>query len=397
MSDRMPTPIVVEEAAPPSPPARPRRRRRLVVAVVAVLALVGAVVAGLLLARRPTPVPAPAPSPAPTEVPTPPAASKALCLPRLLFGFYAAGLQQSRCYGSCQPGDNGYEAQEATRARIRELRRMGVNYVVNNQGIAKRFERNPQAYYELLADLHRNGIRVSYSVASGGGVWYDDNGRFDPSGAEREFARTDLNGDGVSDLDGRLDVLFLGHEVMEYAVHADRVRMYDVAKKWFPTTPVSVYYGGFMRPFEQPGRDHPKAGTWRDYQYGPGETDIVHATVTASDGSGGFDPNRFAAEVRTRVQIVQRLSPGVPVVLHTSFAGDDRMDSQPDSMWSPQKLRQWYDAMVSVPGIRGVLLRSYDRFTYDLANPSFSAERATWTALGADAARRNGAAEGRRG
>ena len=52
--------------------------------------------------------------------------------------------------------------------------------------------------------------------------------------------------------------------------------------------------------------------------------------------------------------------------------------------------------MVSVPGIRGVLLRSYDRFTYDLANPSFTAQRATWTTLGTDAARRNGAAEGAR-
>src|SRR5512132_4551359 len=81
-------------------------------------------------------------------------------------------------------------------------------------------------YYELLADLHRNGIRVSYSVADDASLWYDHNGRFNSGAAERRFALTGLDGNGVSDLDGRLDMLFQGHEVMEYATHEDGARMY---------------------------------------------------------------------------------------------------------------------------------------------------------------------------
>jgi hypothetical protein len=364
-----------------------------VAAIVALVVLIAGVGVGILLTRDPTPAPPPT-VPTPKEAPTPPPASKALGLPQVLFGFYSAGLQESRCHGSCEPGDRDYPEQQETRARIAELRAMGVTYVANNRDIARRFARNPQAYYELLADLHRNGIRVAYSVAGDVGLWYADNGRFDATEAEQRFALTDLDGNGVSDLDGRLDVLFQGHEVMESAVHEDRVRMYKVAKKWFPTTRVSVYYGGFTRPFEQPERDHPKAGTWRDYQYGAGETDIVHATVTTG-GGGGFDPAKFTADVRTLVQLVQQRTPEAPIVLHTSFSGDDTMDSDPNSMWSSQKMQQWYAAMVSVPGVRGILLRSYDRFTYDLGNPAFSEQRATWAELGADATRRNRAAEGR--
>jgi hypothetical protein len=35
-----------------------------------------------------------------------------------------------------------------------------------------------------------------------------------------------------------------------------------------------------------------------------------------------------------------------------------------------------------VNGVRGVFLRSYHRFTFDLGNPRFAAQRAQWAKLG---------------
>jgi hypothetical protein len=39
----------------------------------------------------------------------------------------------------------------------------------------------------------------------------------------------------------------------------------------------------------------------------------------------------------------------------------------------------------SVEGVRGVFLRSYKRFAYDLGNERFAAQRAEWASLGKSA------------
>ena len=42
-------------------------------------------------------------------------------------------------------------------------------------------------------------------------------------------------------------------------------------------------------------------------------------------------------------------------------------------------------AVRSVEGVRGVFLRSYKRFAYDLGNERFAAQRAEWASLGESA------------
>lgn len=278
-------------------------------------------------------------------------------------GFYSAGLRESRCYGSCVPGEEGAAAAAFDHVRMAELEALHVRYVVNNESVVTWYRAAPASFLAFLDDLHTHGIRVSYSIASGQGAWFAD-GRFGTVRANALFASTDLDGDGVSDLDGRLDVLYQGHEVLEWTTHAQRVAIYRVAKKWFPHTPVSVYYAGF-------GREADPA-----VAYGPGEADIVHLGIRRGAGGAAFHD-----EVVREVALVRAITPHLPVYVSTSFDGDDRMRNTPGAMWTPAQIAQWWHATASVTGVRGVLLRSYGRFTYDLANPAFGAQRAAWTAL----------------
>lgn len=278
---------------------------------------------------------------------------------------------------------------------------MHVTYVTNNFSVATWYHDHPAAFLAFLADVHRHGIAISFTIASGPGIWLD-HGRFYATKANRLFARTDLNHDGVSDLDGRLDVLYQGHEVLEWATHAQRVAIYRATKKWFPTTPVSVYYAGFNRPFDPAQRNlpHPSGrGIWADYAYGPGEADIVHlgiprmasdetATARALPHRPPFDPVAFAAAVRRSAQLVWRQTPGMPIVVSTSFGNDNAMRASARSMWTPTEITAWVHALSGVPGIRGMLLRSYGRFRYDLANSAWTAQRTAFTRAAAAAAAR---------
>ncbi len=283
-------------------------------------------------------------------------------------GFYSAGLRESRCYGSCTPDSDGAAAEAFDRARMTELQALHVGYVVNNETVVSWYRAAPAAFLAYLDDIHAHGLRVSYSVASGRNAWFAK-GRFGTTRANALFARTDLDRDGVSDLDGRLDVLYQGHEVLEWTTHAQRVAIYQVAKKWFPHTPVSVYYAGFGRPLD------PR------YAYGPGEADIVHLGIRRNASSDGWDAAAFRDEVAREVAIVRQVTPGTPVYVSTNIAGDDQLRRTPAAMWTPDQIAQWWTAATSVAGVSGVLLRSYGRFTYDLANPAFGAQRAAWTAV----------------
>jgi hypothetical protein len=48
------------------------------------------------------------------------------------------------------------------------------------------------------------------------------------------------------------------------------------------------------------------------------------------------------------------------------------------AMWTPAQIQQWYEAVRSVYGVRGVFLRSHDWFAFDLGDPRFGAQRAQW-------------------
>jgi hypothetical protein len=228
------------------------------------------------------------------------------------------------------------------------------------------------------------------------------NDRFDPAQAEDLFRKTDADHDGVSDLDGRLDALFQGHEVLEWANHEQRVQIYQVAKKWFPHTPIQVYYAAIGRP-EAPGAatdPHPDrpGGFWADYAYGPGEADIVVAGIRRNGDISGVDTDnttdpaasqeKLAAAGRTVAAIVHGRTPQTPVWIVTSFAGDTAMRKKLTSMWAPTEITGWYHALASVPDISGFFLRSYARFQYDLAYAAFTAQRAAYSEAAHEAALR---------
>jgi hypothetical protein len=378
-----------EPGTMPQPvPPPPRRRRGPLLASLAiglVLVLAGG---ALFLANRPEPTPAAGSGPASGRpaAPAPGPPSSARKLPQFAFGFYSAGLQPSSCYGSCKPGNPGAKDQEQTKKRIGELQQMHANFVLNNTPLAKLYAESPKAVTAFLDDLHRQGIGVSYAAVARQ-LWLRDrkNGVFRTEEAEAALKATDLNGDGVSDLDGRIDVLYLSHEVLEWANHAERVRMYQVTKKWFPNTPISVYYAGLIqRPVSPDFKDRPhhRGGTWGDFAYGPGEADIVHLSAPRPFDGTTFNPDRTAEALREDVQIVRRATPDVPIYVSTSFAYDGKMRNDPASMWTPEQIQGWFEAVRSVEGVRGVFLRSYKRFPYDLGNERFAAQRAEWAKLG---------------
>jgi hypothetical protein len=365
----------------PRPPGR--RRGWLVAGLVIGLVLVLAG-AGLFLANRSEPTPASTPNLGSVRPAGP--ATSAWRLPEFAFGFYSAGLRPSSCYGSCKPGSPGAGDEERTRKRIGELREMHANFVLNNTPITKLFSLSAHGVIAFLDDLHRQGIGVTYTAVPRQ-LWLDHrrNGEFTTEEAEAALKTTDLNGDGVSDLDGRIDAVFQAHEVLEWANHDERVRMYQVTKRWFPNTPISVYYAGLIqRPVSSQfkNRPHRRGGTWGDFAYGPGEADIVHLSAPRPFDGTAFNSNRTTERLRADVEIVHRATPDVPIYVSTSFAHDNKMRNDPASMWKPEEIREWFEAVRSVEGVRGAFLRSYKRFAFDLGNERFGAQRAEWARLG---------------
>lgn len=351
------------------------------IAVGLVLALVGG---GFFLAKRSGPSGASVSGQPGRPAPGPPASAQKL--PEFAFGFYSAGLQPSRCYGSCQSGSPGARDEERTEKRIAELQDMHANFVLNNTSIAEQFVASPNAVIAFLDDLHRQGIGVTYTAVPRR-LWLPDGkrGGFSTAAAEASLKATDLDGDGVSELDGRIDAIFLAHEVLEWANHAERVRMYQLTKKWFPNTPISVYYAGIIKRPVSPAfrnRPHRSGGTWGDFAYGPGEADIVHLSAPRPFDGGTYNPKRTAEALSEDVEVVRRATPDVPIFVSTSFAHDRKMANDPASMWKPDEIRGWFEAVRSVEGVRGAFLRSYKRFAYDLGNQSFDAQRAEWARIG---------------
>ena len=367
----------------PGPRPPDRRRGWLVAGLVIGLVLVLAG-AGLFLANRSEPTPASTPNLGSVRPAGP--ATSAWRFPEFAFGFYSAGLRPSSCYGSCKPGSPGAGDEERTRKRIGELREMHANFVLNNTPITKLFNSSAHGVIAFLDDLHRQGIGVTYTAVPRQ-LWLDHrrNGEFTTEEAEAALKTTDLNWDGVSDLDGRIDAVFQAHEVLEWANHDERVRMYQVTKKWFPNTPISVYYAGLIqRPVSSQfkNRPHRRGGTWGDFAYGPGEADIVHLSAPRPFDGTAFNPNRTTERLRADVEIVRRATPDVPIYVSTSFAHDNKMRNDPASMWKPEEIREWFEAVRSVEGVRGAFLRSYKRFAFDLGNERFGAQRAEWARLG---------------
>lgn len=208
------------------------------------------------------------------------------------YGFYFAGFLPSPDYSQSATGSQQHDRYIHNRSRMDELMSMRITTVI--QGFWDECydtSLHVTEFHRFLGDLRLNGIKLSLRFTDIGD-WYDDGGNWSTDKAETKFAYTDKNSSGVSDLDGLLASVYLSHEVIEYATHVQRVEMYQLAKSYFPNTPISVYYAGlFDRPDDPAHKDQAHTsgiGVWSDYAYGEGECDIIHLSGPDSDHSNSL-------------------------------------------------------------------------------------------------------------
>lgn len=291
------------------------------------------------------------------------AASNGTPLRARYFGIYAAGILPVPCWDKCSaPAQVARFEKEM--ARIRELRALNVNLVVTLDFVDRSYNsaEHVAGYHAFLDSLRANGITWTEKLTRKED-WFRNTHQdrrswiFDSTPARRAFAQTDHDEDGVSDLDGKIGILYLNHEVMEYASHSERVAMYNIAKEYFPNTPIANYYGGkiFLWPYSKPDARHPRGGKWREFALGPGEADVVHVAV----------PPARISEVSKILAIRDSVSPHALLLTHSSFGHDDDMKADPREMWSADAIRSYLDCMLS-SGVDGVLLRGFGRWKYDL-------------------------------
>lgn len=287
------------------------------------------------------------------------------------FGFWAAGFKLSPDYGQPSPSENALYNQR----RMDELSALHVNFVIPNVYWSQWNEKYP-SYHQFLEDLRAQGIKVAVTPGVGGGSWYTNDAPgnpksqwvFDPSEAEAKLQATDLDGDGISDLDSLVGAFYLGHEIYEYATYEERVQMYQVVKRYFPNTPAMPYYGSaFDYPFVMADQPHPRGGTWKDYQFGSGETDIICFFVSPpftydAEGNRHFDPRQTIESLLKQKQYADAIAPEIPIWVGTTIGSD----SDPSVMWQPEEILDWARAILSVGDIQGIFARGYGRLKYDL-------------------------------
>jgi hypothetical protein len=183
----------------------------------------------------------------------------------------------------------------------------------------------------------------------------------------------------------------LTHEVEEYADHARRRWMYQLAKPFFPKKKVIQYYGVLW------DKMNPAKETVRGYgEHGEVETDVLFVSLQAATREGRFEAKR--AEKLEDILTQAQRTPGIPVWVQTSINADHKYVDGARSMhavWGAhgENMRRWADLVLrtEVRGadarpvrLEGFFWRSLGRFPYDLGYPEFADHRAALRAIGLD-------------
>ena len=179
------------------------------------------------------------------------------------------------------------------------------------------------------------------------------------------------------------------HEVTEYADHARRRWMYQLAKEYFPDKKVIQYYGVLW------DRKNPLRMKVDGYgKNGEVETDVLFVSLQAVT-KGRFDLEH-ARKLREALAAAAR-TPGIPVWGQTSINADHKFVTGPGSMiaiWGEhgENMAAWADALFRTTGpdtpggplrLSGFFWRSLGRFPWDLGYPAFTAQRVQMRAIGA--------------
>ena len=274
-------------------------------------------------------------------------------------------------YGTYSVGRNAGASKVPLGTRLRELRAMGVNMIVaTGEGT------------EVLDVLPEGMLAVPGCGLLKKEDWLKD-GRLNEAQAKARLSKLASR----FAKHPRVYGVCISHEVTEFANHAQRRRMYQLAKEFFPEKKVIQYYGRLW------DKENPKKE--KVYEYGKDgeiETDVLFVSLPAVR-KARFDPStdRLDAALDAAAR-----TPGIPLWGQTSINADHKYVNGPASMLSGwgekgENMPRWVekvlaasrtDAKGKTVRFTGFFWRSFGRFPYDLAYPDFAAHRAQVRTIG---------------
>ncbi len=278
-----------------------------------------------------------------------------------------------RFYGTYSVGPKAGDAKVPLPERLRELRDLGANMIV---GTGKKTD--------ILDRLPEGMLGVPGCGLMKPEDWQTKDGRWDETRARKKLAELAARFARHPKVYG----VCITHEVTEYADHARRVWMYQLAKAYFPAQAVIHYYGLLT---DTQNADRKKTDGYG--LNGERETDILFVSLPAV-AKGHFRGPTDLARLTTALRAATR-TPGIPVWGQTSINADNKMVTGPDTMrivWGAhgENMPIWADALLatSVPDAHGTPLRlsgffwrSLGRFNWDLGFPAFTSHRAQMRAI----------------
>jgi hypothetical protein len=283
-----------------------------------------------------------------------------------------AGVASAACehrlqyYGTYSVGKNAGSAKVSLASRLRELRALGVNMIVATGDKTD------------VPDALPDGMLAVPGC-----------GLLKPRDWETEGqARTRLSQLAVRFAHHpKVYGVCITHEVTEFANHARRVRMYKLAKEYFPDKKVIQYYGRLW------DKENPKKEKVFEYgKDGEIETDVLFVSLPAVR-KARFDPSTDRLD--EALEGAAR-TPGNPVWGQTSINADHKYVNGPASMLSGwgergENMSRWVEKVLAASHddakgkpvrFTGFFWRSFGRFPYDLAYPDFAAHRAQVRTIG---------------
>jgi len=290
-----------------------------------------------------------------------------------LGGWARAACSPPKYYGVYSVGTKAGDGKVTLASRLGELRAAGTNMIVGTGEKADVLARLPPGMLAVpgCGLMHARDWKR-------GDEWDDGEARAHLASLAGRFAN-----------DPRVYGICVTHEVDEYADHARRRWIYELAKKYFPKKKVIQYYGHV---WDTVNPEHE-----RRYAYGERgevETDVLFVSLQAARADGRFELGN-AQHLEEILKSAAR-TPGIPVWVQTSINADHRYVKGPDTMlatWGThaENMRRWTDAVFSIDGpgsngdrvrLEGFFWRSFGRFPYDLGYPAFVAHRAAMRDIG---------------
>lgn len=270
-------------------------------------------------------------------------------------------------YGTYSVGPkDGNIDKETVETRLQELRRLGANMVVATGPKTKVLDLLPKG---MLA-VPGCGLMKKKDWQEDG-KWSETHAREKLAKLAEKFANHP-----------RVYGVCLTHEVTEYADHARRRWMYQLAKQYFPRKKVIQYYGTVYDRFG--------AGGDKQYSYGENgevETDVFFVSLPAVGKDGRYTPDK-AKRLDVILESASR-TPEVPVWGQTSINADHKYVHGAQSMYDiwgqrGENMAPWVESLLRFERrdtngrpvrLSGFFWRSLGRFPYDLGYPEFTAHR----------------------